>query len=328
MCARILALACLVCVGHSRRVKVTGEREKHTAPSELTSLTNLLHASAPQAAFSPHGLNSVRNPLPATGRQQTSVMKPYTENVIPFLPRPAYLDDSLPADIGFDPLGLAVMDGPWWAVPGFKSPKRRVAWMREAELKHGRLAMLAAAGWPISELAQGNIAETLELPYGLEATGGRVPSVLNGNLGSATPVLVLFLLVCSYLEVKTLDVQHGLTATGMTMEGDVQNNDGTIVVKDYCAGDYEFDPLGLHDFFTILSSDIDKERADQDPDYKYQWIMYNRRLMEAAEVRNGRLAMMAITSFAIQEAVLKTPVVDQTPILFTNAWDVFFSGRF
>ena len=35
--------------------------------------------------------------------------------------------------------------------------------------------------------------------------------------------------------------------------------------------------------------------------------------MRTSELKNGRLAMMAITGMAIQEAMLKKPVVDQTP---------------
>ena len=51
----------------------------------------------------------------------------------------AVLDGELAGDAGFDPLGLA---------------KDRVSLFefREAEIKHARLAMLAAVGWPISEL--------------------------------------------------------------------------------------------------------------------------------------------------------------------------------
>ena len=33
-------------------------------------------------------------------------------------------------------------------------------WMREAEVKHSRLAMLAAAGWPISELLDGPLSSS------------------------------------------------------------------------------------------------------------------------------------------------------------------------
>ena len=35
---------------------------------------------------------------------------------------------------------------------------KQVMWMREAEVKHSRLAMLAAAGWPISELLDGPLS--------------------------------------------------------------------------------------------------------------------------------------------------------------------------
>ena len=42
------------------------------------------------------------------------------------------------------------------------------------------------------------------------------------------------------------------------------------------------------------------------------------------DFKNGRLAMMAITGFAIQEAVYKTPVIEQTPIFFTPFWTFFW----
>lgn len=53
--------------------------------------------------------------------------------------------------------------------------------MREAEIKHCRLAMLAVVGWPIAELLDKPIAETLGLPTALTKTGAS-PSVLNGGL--------------------------------------------------------------------------------------------------------------------------------------------------
>ena len=48
--------------------------------------------------------------------------------------------------------------------------------------------------------------------------------------------------------------------------------------------------------------------------------------METAELKNGRLAMLAITGYAIQEAVYGTPVVDQTPIFFTFFGDLLAPG--
>jgi len=53
--------------------------------------------------------------------------------------------------------------------------------MREAEIKHCRLAMLAVVGWPIAELLDKPIAQTLGLPAALTSSGSS-PSVLNGGL--------------------------------------------------------------------------------------------------------------------------------------------------
>ena len=38
--------------------------------------------------------------------------------------------------------------------------------------------------------------------------------------------------------------------------------------------------------------------------------------MELAEIKHGRLAMLAITGFAVQEAIYGTPVVEQSPWFF------------
>ena len=68
--------------------------------------------------------------------------------------------------------------------------------------------------------------------------------------------------------------------------------------------------------------------ASADPEYRMRWIAFNRKEMETAEIKNGRLAMLGITGFAFQEALWGTPVVDQTPLLFTPISDLIFSGRY
>ena len=78
---------------------------------------------------------------------------------VPEFKRPVLLDGTHAGDMGFDPLGLA-RDTP------------TLHTYLEAELKHGRLAMLAVVGWVFAEL----FAES-----GL-APGGRAPSLLNGGL--------------------------------------------------------------------------------------------------------------------------------------------------
>lgn len=53
---------------------------------------------------------------------------------IPFLRRPQHLTQEYAGDVGFDPLNMA-------------TSREQLTYYREAEVKHGRLAMLAAAGW-------------------------------------------------------------------------------------------------------------------------------------------------------------------------------------
>ena len=42
----------------------------------------------------------------------------------------------------------------------------------------------------------------------------------------------------------------------------------------------------------------------------------DKKLMETTGIKNGRLAMIAITFYAFSEFVTKVPVVQQTPFLF------------
>ena len=85
------------------------------------------------------------------------------------------LDGTLPGDRGFDPLN-------------FSSDKNSLEWYRNAEIKHGRLAMLAAAGWPLAELLDKKLAYAVHLKP-LLVFQDRVPSVLNGGLSqSISPI--------------------------------------------------------------------------------------------------------------------------------------------
>ena len=52
---------------------------------------------------------------------------------LPFLPRPEKLDGSMAGDVGFDPMGLSEI-------------QQDLTYARWAELKHGRIAMLAIVG--------------------------------------------------------------------------------------------------------------------------------------------------------------------------------------
>lgn len=86
----------------------------------------------------------------------------------PMLLSPPALDGSFAGDVGFDPLG-------------FSKDKESMYRMREAEIKHSRLAMLAAAGWPLSELWHNGLAKSFGLDSLLQSEN-RAPSILNGGL--------------------------------------------------------------------------------------------------------------------------------------------------
>jgi len=160
----------------------------------------------------------------------------------------------------------------------------------------------------------------MSLPYLLDATEGRAPSVLNGGLGPEAGFLALAFLAAAAIELKTLDQVHGLTATGKTMARDGSG----VVIKSYVPGDCNFDPLKLHDFYGWQMPPMVEMRARTDESYRLEWVRFNQKQMQAAELRNGRLAMLAITGFAFQEFVYKVPVVDQTPLFFTPLTTVLF----
>merc|ERR1719421_1818722 len=114
-------------------------------------------------------------------------------------------DKTLAGDMNFDPLMIA-------------DTSDKLAWYREAEVKHARLAMLAAFGWPVSELTNfGNLLNG----------DGRAPSLLNGGLGNVNSLYwgaVVALAV--YWESQGLDKQFGSKK------------------DDYLPGMLGFDPLG------------------------------------------------------------------------------------
>jgi len=216
---------------------------------------------------------------------------------------PAYLDGSLPADAGCDPLCLAalvtpvgveeqftatgsfldkVVPFPWslerrkeiMAARSADEQRLTVEWMREAEVKHARLAMLAAVGWPLAELFAGSFGA-------LSATEGRAPSLFNGHLGDFAPFLVLAAGLAAFLELQTID---NVNQTWLSTPS-----------KKIAAGDLGFDPLEV-------ATRVSEFRPISQ--------------IRAAEIYNGRLAMLAITGFSVQEFLWHTPVIDQVPIFF------------
>jgi Chlorophyll A-B binding protein len=117
-----------------------------------------------------------------------------------------------------------------------------------------------------------------ELPN--SANGDRAPSLLNGGLDSgwASSMLIASIVIAGYLESQAM--------------GDGKVFWDAEKPADYTPGDYGFDPLRFY-----------KSKGDK-------------KVMETAEIKNGRLAMLAITGYAFSEIATGMPVVQETPYLF------------
>ena len=202
----------------------------------------------------------------------------------------AVLDKSMPGDWGWDPLRLA-------------ETKTHLLVYRDAEVKHGRLAMLGAAGLPISELLHGSLSAGSGADSLLAEPAGRAPSVLNGGLGQVSGLFWFAALgVAATIEASTVSGQF----EGWLSEGKPWR---------YEPGNLNFDPLSLTPKLVDAwkKSDLaDGERYD-DANELTANIQTN---IEVAEITHGRVSMLAITGYAVQEALWRTPVVEQTPIFF------------
>jgi len=203
-------------------------------------------------------------PEPKKGSRRSLNDVTIMSQAIPFLKAPSVLaecGDELAGNMGFDPLNLA-------------KNREQLFDYREAEIKHARLAMLAAAGWPISELFDRKIAGFIGVAAALDATD-RVPSVLNGGLERISPTFWGFCL--------------GLSAA-IDLYGVQKSREGN---PKYIPGQLGFDPLGLYP--------ADKEGQQR---------------MQLAEIKHGRVSMLAVTGYAIQEYVTHMGVIDETPFFF------------
>jgi len=132
---------------------------------------------------------------------------------------------------------------------------------------------------------------------------GNAPSVLNGGLGQFSGAFWLgAFALAALIESNSLSYQfEGWTSTGKPWK--------------YNPGDLDFDPLELSNKL----SDFWAETAfDANADYNARMdVKENVRFnLALAEIAHGRVAMLAITAFALQEAVSHKAVVDQVPIFF------------
>merc|ERR1711966_31111 len=106
-------------------------------PFDMMRAIHVLAGAAGVAAFAPTA------PLARTSTRAAVARGPRMQEMseaIPFLPQPANIDSSMPGYKGFDPLGF--------------SDYYDIKWMQEAEIKHGRVCMLAALGMMFPEFTK------------------------------------------------------------------------------------------------------------------------------------------------------------------------------
>lgn len=195
---------------------------------------------------------------------------------------------SLPGDYGFDPLGLAekdlfpsvqkfllkVLPPPLVLYNNDKEEEEQkeditrpkaliIRDFREAEIRHGRLAMLAAVIWPLQELIDRAILPVEEYTF----------TIIYGE-GTTLPFLVLLMtlimMLLGYLDIFASQIKAGET-------GDA-----------FLPGECFWDPLSV---------------LDGAPEHM-------KRRMQERELMNGRIAMVAVALYALQEAITHRPLID------------------
>eukprot|EP00629_Pelagomonadales_sp_RCC1024_P009233 CAMPEP_0119272614 /NCGR_PEP_ID=MMETSP1329-20130426/8812_1 /TAXON_ID=114041 /ORGANISM="Genus nov. species nov., Strain RCC1024" /LENGTH=212 /DNA_ID=CAMNT_0007272691 /DNA_START=154 /DNA_END=792 /DNA_ORIENTATION=+ len=207
-----------------------------------------------------------------------SVLMPLNKRseALPFINGPSqpWFYEMVGGEAGFDPLGLA------------RTPAL-LEYFRAAEIKHGRLALLASVGWPASELWDRPLSSLTKEITGLSIEPkvtalGDAPSLLNGGLDQVDPRFWGFAIgVAAAAELYALKLRF--EEPGLA------------------PGDLRFDPLGFYP--------TEKNR---------------RRRMDLAELKHSRLAMVAVVGYAAEEYLLGTPVAQHSSGFFEPFWHHFF----
>jgi len=194
------------------------------------AVASLLAGSA--AAFAPAQQCAVKTSLDAMPERMWNKMVDKNERskAMPFLPRPINLDGSYVGDVGFDPFYLSSIDKNF---AGFIQPPSweeteglpTLYWMREAELKHGRVAMLAWFGW-----------------LATDGAFGPVPLRFPGAVYQEVP---------SSFVAHDIMVSQGSLVVMLSLVGLIEFCTGAVLVEvskgesDREAGDFKFDPLNF-----------------------------------------------------------------------------------
>ncbi len=172
----------------------------------------------------------------------------------------ADLPGALPPMGFWDPLGLAE-----------KADEKTLKRYREAEVTHGRVAMLAVVGFLVGEAVEGS-----SFLFDAQITG---PAISHpAQIPDGWDALIVTLIGAA--EAQRAQI-------GWVDPADASYDQPGLLRDDYYPGDIGFDPLGIRP--------EDPEELD---------------LMITKELQNGRLAMLAAAGFLAQEAVDNLGIVE------------------
>uniref|UniRef100_A0A7S3ETC3 Chlorophyll a-b binding protein, chloroplastic n=1 Tax=Haptolina ericina TaxID=156174 RepID=A0A7S3ETC3_9EUKA len=188
-----------------------------------------------------------------SGDLTMAVSKP--SNAMPFLTAASCQSSGLPgAETGFDPLYLSdFMD---------------IKWLREAELKHGRICMIAATGYIVQELV-GLPGYPGYTPNPVEAFSSVPPEALGQIFG--------------FMALVEWNTNKGAWTMSTMFED-----------KSRVPGNLGFDPL------------------------KFGENTETRERLEMAELKNGRLAMLAFAGMIHQTFVTGKPILASLGDIFAS----------
>jgi hypothetical protein len=169
----------------------------------------------------------------------------------------AFTVDNIPGSLApvglFDPLGFAE-----------KADEATLKRYREAELTHGRVAMLASVGFLVGEKVEGS-----SFLFDAQVSG---PAIT--HLGQVPAVFwILLTIAIGAAESQRAEI-------GWVEPENVPVGKAGLLRDSYVPGDLGFDPLGLRPY---------------DADDLFE--------MQTKELQNGRLAMLAAAGFMAQELV-------------------------
>merc|ERR1712127_645372 len=224
----------------------------------------LAHNTRPKIMLSIAAASSTAPSAMAVRSTRTNVMMqeaaPVEEVVIPPFDSKKFAE-SLPGITGplgfFDPLGFCTSGDE-------KVSEAKIRFYREVELKHARVAMLAALGFPVAEQFHPLFA-TDDAPS--------FSAFQQTPLQTFWPVVVGVIAVIEVFSVFTFENPASRDADGNPARP-------WTIKKDHVAGDLGFDPLGLKPTDAAGLAE-----------------------MQTKELNNGRLAMIAIAGMVVQEGI-------------------------